>query len=148
MGGWLEEVQSRIGYRFSRPELLSEALTHASASGETPSNERLEFLGDAVLDLVISAHLVATMPEASEGELTVARSAVVSRRALARVGKRLGLGNYLVVDAGLRQRGQYPPSMFADAYEAVVGAVFLDGSLGHARIGTRCRQGAPPRARL
>lgn len=129
-----QQLQDRLGYRFSDPSLLVRAVTHASAQCEgMPSNERLEFLGDAVLDLVVSERLFDAMPELSEGEMTVMKSAVVSRRTLARVGRSLGLPEFLFVDDGLKQRRTYPASMAANVYEAIVGAIFVDGGLESAR---------------
>ncbi|MHC4480547.1 MAG: ribonuclease III, partial [Planctomycetota bacterium] len=106
------------------------ALTHASATGgDALSNERLEFLGDAVVALAVCNHLFRQRPDLSEGEMTVIKSAVVSRRTMARVGRSLGLSEFLRVDYGLRQRASYPSSMVAGAYEAVVGAILVDGGM-------------------
>jgi ribonuclease-3 len=126
----LPSVESCVGYRFRDRELLVRALTHASAqSSEMPSNERLEFLGDAVLGMVVSDHLFRTYPEQSEGEMTVIKSAVVSRRTLARAGADHGLPDFLFVDEGLKARRRLPASMVANVYEALVGAIFLDGGM-------------------
>lgn len=126
----IEQLQQRLQYRFANADLLIEATTHASAhGGGGPSNERLEFLGDSVIGLVIADHLFERSREMSEGEMTVLKSAVVSRRTLARVGRSLGLADFLQVDEGLKQRKRYPGSIIANAYEAVVGAVFVDGGL-------------------
>lgn len=124
----LEQVQEALGYRFGNPSLLQRALLHASASEGADSNERLEFLGDAVVGLIVSELLFRRFPDAPEGEMTVVKSAVVSRRALARVGRALGLDEHLVVGEGLRGQ-RYPPSIVAGAYEAVVGAMLLDGGM-------------------
>ncbi len=129
-----EQLQKILGHAFADPDLLEEALTHASAGGrERFTNERLEFLGDAVLDLVISDHLFAALPEAHEGDMTHARSLVVSRRALARVGRKLCLEKHLRVDEGIQQRGPYPISILAGVYEALVAALYLDGGMAPAR---------------
>lgn len=134
MDDMLQELQERLGYSFSDPSLLTRAMTHASASGRRkPSNERLEFLGDAVVGLVISEHLFRSMPRSPEGDMTRIKSAVVSRRTQARVGRALGLPQYLRVDPGLRQRKRYPASMAANAYEAVVGAILVDRGIEAAR---------------
>ncbi len=130
MTDMLSELQDRLGYRFRDPSLLQRAMTHSSARGEDqPANERLEFLGDALVGLVISEHLFRSFPALPEGRMTRIKSSVVSRRTLARIGRSLGLPEWLRVDAGLEQRESYPTSMVAGAYEAVVGAIFLDGGM-------------------
>jgi ribonuclease-3 len=134
MDDWLEELQDLLQYRFGDPALLRLAMTHASARGrDGPSNERLEFLGDAVMGLVVSAHLFGEKPRLSEGEMTSVKSTVVSRRVLSHVSRALGLPTFLQVDSGLQRRTRYPGSVVANAYEAVVGAIFADGGLGPAR---------------
>jgi len=134
MSGTLEGVQKAVRHRFTRVELLEQALTHASAAGPgRPANERLEFLGDAVVDLLVAEHLFRVMPEAGEGRLTQVKSSVVRGRTMARVARSLGLGEALRVDTGLRERRGYPPSMLAGVYEALVGAIFLDGGIRAAR---------------
>jgi ribonuclease-3 len=128
MGEAVEKLQEVLGYRFSDPALLECAVTHASAAqGERSSNERLEFLGDAVLGLVISDHLFRRFPDWSEGQMTQTKSAVVSRRTTAKVGRALGLGGHLRVDDGLKRRGAYTIAMVSGVYEAIVGAIFCDG---------------------
>ena len=123
-------VEDCLQYRFSNPELLERALTHASAASQARrSNERLEFLGDAVVGLVISDYVYQTTPELAEGEMTIIKSAAVSRRTMARVGRALGLPGFLHVDQGLRRRKTYPQSIVANVYEALVGAMYLDGGL-------------------
>ena len=125
-----EGAEECLQYRFADPGLLERALTHASAASESrPSNERLEFLGDAVVGLVISDYLYRSEPGLSEGEMTIIKSAVVSRRTMARVGRALGLPAFLQVDEGLKKRKTYPQSIVANVYEAVVGAMFLDGGM-------------------
>jgi len=129
-----DDLQERIckclKYRFQDAGLLGRALTHASAAAEgRPSNERLEFLGDAVVGLVISDYLYRSAPELSEGEMTVIKSEVVSRRTMARVGRALGLPAFLRVDEGLRRRKAFPQSIVANVYEALVGAIFVDGGM-------------------
>lgn len=126
----LQQLQERLQYRFQDPALLRLAVTHASVRADgLPSNERLEFLGDAVVGLVISEHLFRSSPDLSEGEMTLTKSAVVSGEVLFRAGRSLGLAQFLQVDQGLRQRREYPASIIADGYEAIVGAIFLDGGL-------------------
>ncbi|MCS7217238.1 MAG: ribonuclease III [Candidatus Bipolaricaulota bacterium] len=110
------------------PELLGEALTHASYANETglPSNERLEFLGDAVLTLAVTELLFRHFPEREEGELTKVRAVVVSRPVLAEVARRLGLGPHLRVGRGAEAAGARDrPSVLAAALEALLGAAFL-----------------------
>src|SRR5438309_7231535 len=98
----LEECQDAIGYRFVKPDLLRAALTHASgADTRLASNERLEFLGDAVLGLVICEQLFALFPDYQEGDLTKLKSAVVSRRACARISRELNLGDFLFLGKGM-----------------------------------------------
>ncbi len=130
MAGDLDELQDVLQYRFCDVALLVRAFKHASvrSQGEL-SNERLEFLGDAVAGLVISEDLYRSHPELSEGEMTIIKSAAVSRRAMAKVGRQLGLSAFLDVDPGLEQREQFPSSIVCNAYEAAVGAVFLDGGI-------------------
>ncbi len=129
----LDKLQAVLGHQFADEALLRRALRHASAAGEAPSNQRLEFLGDAVVGLVIAERLVRTLPDAAEGEMTLARSRVVSRPALARAARSLGLPGRIEVDDGLARRKRLPSSIVADVYEAVVGAIYLDGGLGAAR---------------
>jgi ribonuclease-3 len=127
-------LQDRLEYSFADPSWLRRAVTHASAGPELmPSNERLEFLGDAVIGLVVSEHLFRVLPDSSEGDMTIVKSGVVSRASLAEAGKSLGLAGHLLVDEGLKQRGKYPPSMLSDAFEAIVGAIFIDGGIEPAR---------------
>ena len=127
---FLEEV---IGYKFRNGKLLEEALTHKSHAAERGSpadNERLEFLGDSVLGLVVSCYLFRTHPSEDEGYLSKARSALVSRANLARWAAVLGLGEHIFLGAGEHQSGgKGRLSILANAIEAVLGAVYLDGGL-------------------
>src|SRR5438105_6874942 len=128
--GILEECQNSIGYRFRQPELLRAALTHASgANTRLSSNERLEFLGDAVLGLVCVDQLYQRFPELQEGDLTKIKSVVVSRRTCARISKTLNLGDYLFLGRGMHIHTAVPANMLADVYESLVGAMYLDGGL-------------------
>ena len=126
-------LEERIGYRFRRPELLATALTHRSVAAERPAgeaedNERLEFVGDAVLGLAAARHLAEEHPAAREGELTRMRAALVGEPALATAARDLGLGERLRFGRGEeRSGGREKPSILAGALEALVGAVFLDG---------------------
>jgi ribonuclease-3 len=118
------------------PELLRQALTHKSAEQELglPSNERLEFLGDAVLGLTISAHLYRRHPEYSEGELTKLKAVAVSEPVLAKVADEIDLGRYLILSRGEEQSGgRGRVSILADALEAVFAAVYLDRGMAIAR---------------
>jgi ribonuclease III len=121
----------RLSYAFEDQGLLQRALTHRSWCAEIPgseSNERLEFLGDAVLGLVVTAHIYATYPELPEGELAKVRAGVVSAAALAGVAEELGLGAALRLGRGEDgSGGRAKASILADALEAVIGAVYLDG---------------------
>jgi len=129
----LTVLQEKIGYCFSDPTLLQEALTHKSFSNESASggvvcNERLEFLGDAVLDLVVGAAAFNSYPAFPEGELTRIRSELVNEKSLAGVARKLGLGSCLRLGRGeQRSGGADKDSLLADVIEALFGAVFLDG---------------------
>jgi ribonuclease III len=132
----LEECQEVIGYQFQRPELLRAALTHTSgADTRLSSNERLEFLGDAVLGLVTCEQLFLRFPEYQEGDLTKIKSAVVSRRTCARISKLLNLGDFLFLGKGmnLHTHVTMPANLLADVYESLVGAIFIDGGLEPAK---------------
>jgi ribonuclease-3 len=130
----LEECQEAIGYRFQNPALLRAALTHASgADTRLASNERLEFLGDAVLGLVTCEQLFRRFPDYQEGDLTKIKSVVVSRRTCARMSKHLQLGDYLFLGKGMHLHAAVPPSMLADVFESLVAAIYLDGGLEVAR---------------
>jgi ribonuclease-3 len=126
----LQECQDQLGYWFKDQQLLLAALTHASiATHRLASNERLEFLGDSVLGLVICRWLFEIYPQAQEGDLTRIKSSVVSQRTCGRVAKRLELDRFLIVGKGLQGEGEkrLPRSLFSDVFEAVVAAIFLDG---------------------
>lgn len=132
-------LQERLGLRFGAPSLLEEALTHRSYLNEHPlenpkSNERLEFLGDACLGLVVARHLVSRYPHLPEGDLTLWRAALVRGDTLARVANVLGLGGFLRLGSGEEQRGgRERPSILAATLEAVVGAVYQDRGFAAAR---------------
>ncbi|MBU0513304.1 MAG: ribonuclease III [Proteobacteria bacterium] len=130
-----EALQERLAYRFNGREWLQRAMSHPSWTNEAgltalDSNQRLEFLGDAVLELAVSRLLYAKFPEADEGALTRARAALVNEAALARLARRLDLAPCLRLGRGERgDGGDDKPSILADAVEALFGAVFLDGGL-------------------
>lgn len=134
----LELLQSRLGARFRDPALLRLALTHPSVAheqgGPAAHNQRLEFLGDAVLGLVLTSELYQRFPALGEGVLTKARARLVNRRFLAELARRLDLGSHLVLSRGEESSGgRGRASILADSLEAVVGALFLDSGLEHAR---------------
>jgi len=122
----------RLGHVFREPALLRQALTHRSYG--TPHNERLEFMGDAVLNCVVARALYVRFADISEGELSRARASLVNQETLARVARRLGLGDAVRLGEGeLRSGGAARASILAAALEAVIGAVFLDGGFEAAR---------------
>jgi ribonuclease-3 len=126
----LEACQEAIGYRFKNLDLLRLALHHASsANHRRDSNERMEFLGDAVLGLIVCQALYERLPEALEGDMTKIKSAVVSRRTCARVAQRLRLTEGLVLGQGMDSGELLPSSLAAGTLEAVIAAVYLDGGL-------------------
>ena len=132
------ELQNRLGYRFRDENLLRLALTHPSvaheASAPTAHNQRLEFLGDAVLGLVLTRHLYEKFPAADEGALTKARAKLVNATSLAAHGRALGLGAQLVLSRGEENTGgRDRTSALTDAFEALLGAIFSDGGLDAAR---------------
>jgi len=134
----LSALQSRIGYTFQDVELLRLALTHPSIAHEAgthiQTNQRLEFLGDAVLQLILTRALYDKFPDYGEGPLTKARATLVNRRMLAQHGHAIGLHEHIILSRGEEQTGgRHRPSAMADAFEALVGAVFMDGGLEAAR---------------
>jgi ribonuclease-3 len=145
-----DQLEQRLHYRFSDPALLERGLTHSSALPELRAvrgeeckagdvlaikdNERFEFLGDAVLELLAREYLLTRFPEWSEGQLSKSRARIVNARSLAEAARRLGLGEYLRLGRGEEKTaGREKPALLADAFEAVVGAVYLDGGLASAR---------------
>ncbi len=134
----MNPLEERIGYKFRNSLLLAEALTHSSLGHETRKrhfdNQRLEFLGDAVLQLVITEHLFRRFPEFAEGQLTKLRSRIVSREGLKIHALQIGLGQYLMMGRGEETSGgRERASMLADAFEALIGAIYLDSGLDEAR---------------
>jgi ribonuclease-3 len=130
----LHACQEAIGYHFENLDLLKLALHHASsANHRRDSNERMEFLGDAVLGLVVCQALYERLPEALEGDMTKIKSAVVSRRTCAQVAHRLRLTEGLVLGQGMDSGELLPSSLAAGTLEAVIAAVYLDGGLDAAR---------------
>jgi ribonuclease-3 len=132
------ELQNHLGYEFRDPSLLRLALTHPSVAHEqgapVQTNQRLEFLGDAVLQLVLTQKLYEKFPAVGEGPLTKARAKLVNRRTLAEHGRQLGLGRNLALSRGEEMHGgRERPSALADTFEALLGALFLDGGFAAAR---------------
>ncbi len=135
----LEGLQDLIGYRFSQRELLVQAMTHRSYAnelGETvPDNERLEFLGDAVLELAVSRHLFRSYQTMSEGQMTRARAAIVRAGSLAQAARQLDLGELLRLGKGEELTGgRDKESVLADGLEALFGALYLDGGFEEAEL--------------
>ena len=130
----LEQCQDIIGYRFKDEGLLEVALKHSSACDQrVDSNERLEFLGDAVLDIVICEELFRRFPQYLEGDLTILKSAVVSGKSCARVARELELQPFLQVAKGITERHGMPDSLAAAMLESIIGAIYLDSGLESAQ---------------
>ena len=128
----LKQLSSRLGYHFVSEELMIQALSHRSVGAV--NNERLEFLGDAVLGMIIAQWLFERFPEASEGELTRLRASLVNGNTLARVARKLELGTCLLLGGGeLKSGGHRRDSILADALEALLGAVFVEAGLDGCR---------------
>ena len=144
-----DSLSDRLDYHFRNPELLERALTHSSAIPElraargediafadsvVQDNERFEFLGDAVLDLLTSEYLLKTFPDWTEGQLSKCRSRLVNGHSLEIAARKLGIGEYLRLGRGEEKTGgREKPALLADAFEAVVAAIYLDGGLDAAR---------------
>lgn len=134
-----EDIQESLEYEFKQQALLCEALTHRSFSqtqpqAVSPHNERLEFLGDAVLGLVVSESLAAMFPHSTEGELSKIKAGLISRSTLSKAASRLQLGQWLRLGRGEEAtKGREKISLLANALEAIIGAVYLDGGLDAAR---------------
>ncbi len=132
----LSDIQQRIAYTFQDVELLERALTHKSYANENRvpyHNERMEFLGDAVLSLVVSEYLMKACPDSTEGDLSRFRAAVVSEPALAAVSREIGLGDYLLLGKGEDQTGgRNKDSLLADCLEALIASVYLDAGIDSA----------------
>jgi len=132
----LDELRMTIGHAFNNIELLKQALTHSSyanESGVSGDYERLEFLGDAVLELVVSHMLVDRYPDRQEGELSRMRASAVNKRTLAAIARRLGIGEHIRMSFGEEKTGgREKDTLLADVFEALVGAIYLDAGLGAA----------------
>lgn len=134
----IKDLEEAIGYRFSNITLLQNALTHSSYANEhwhdsLKSNERLEFLGDSILGMVVAEYLYKNFPTRPEGELTRMRADMVCEQALAAIANRLDLGQHLLLGHGEEQGGRSRSSILADAVESVIAASFLDGGMEAAR---------------
>ena len=131
----MTDLQNKIGYQFKNPALLNEALTHSSYANEHKSqhikyNERLEFLGDSVLSIVVSDYIYKNCPELPEGELTKLRASLVCEKSLYEFAKKIDLGNYLILSKGERNNGGADrPSILSDAFEALIAAIYIDGGI-------------------
>ncbi len=132
MSADLVQLQTTLAYQFKNSQLLKQALTHRSFGAD--NNERLEFLGDALLDLIVGESLFNQHPGADEGNLSRLRSSIVNKSALAGIGREWNLGEHMLLGAGeLKSGGRSRDSILADTVEAVVAAVYLDGGLAACR---------------
>lgn len=131
----MDELKSKIGYSFKNAKLLKAALTHSSFANESrasnaSSNERLEFLGDSVLGMIVAHHLYLTYPDLPEGKMTRMRAELVCETSLVRVAAQLELGNHIILGKGEEQSGgRQRTSILADAVEAIIAALYLDGGM-------------------
>ncbi len=130
----MKELEEQLQYTFRNRALLTEALTHSSYRQHGANNERLEFLGDSVLSLIVAEYLFETYPDLPEGELTRLRAALVCEQALFRFAEQIHLGEYLLLGKGEEMTGgRERPSIVSDAFEAVLAAMYLDGGMDAAR---------------
>lgn len=134
----MRELEEKLRYRFRDPELLETALTHSSYANErhTPkgSNERLEFLGDSILGLVVADYLFRHFPDLPEGDLSKKRAALVCEKACCGFSRQLDVGRYLLLSRGEQNSGgRTRPSILADAFESITAAIYLDGGMQEAR---------------
>ena len=134
----MKELQKRIGHQYHNISYLENALTHSSYANEVrhgvKSNERLEFLGDAVLSIVVSDYIYRNCPNLPEGELSKLRAALVCEKSLCRFSAALGVGDHLRLSKGERNlKGHERPSILADAFEAIIASIYLDGGMEEAR---------------
>ncbi len=134
----MKELEKKIGYTYKNISYLENALTHSSYANEnkhgTKSNERLEFLGDAVLSMVVSDYIYKNCPNLPEGDLSKLRASLVCEKSLCRFSKSLGVGKYLKLSHGEHNlKGNERPSILADAFEAIIASIYLDGGMEQAR---------------
>ena len=131
----MTELENKIGYQFNNKDLLREAMTHSSFANERKSqhikyNERLEFLGDAVLSVVVSDYIFKHCPEVPEGELTKLRASLVCEKTLFEFAQKINLGSYLILSKGEKNNGGAErPSILSDAFEALIAAIYIDGGM-------------------
>ena len=130
----IKDLEAALGYRFHNITLLQNALTHSSYANERwhdslMSNERLEFLGDSILGMLVAEHLYRNFPDRPEGELTRMRADMVCEKTLAGVANQVGLGQHLLLGHGEEAGGRTRPSILADAVESIIAAAFLDGGM-------------------
>lgn len=134
-----KDLQNTLNYKFNDENILINALTHSSYANEKKSmklssNERLEFLGDSILNFIVSAYVFSNYPNLPEGEMTKVRASVVCEQTLKDISNSLGIGEYLQFGKGEEQTGgRKRPSILADAFESVVGAIYIDGGFEAAR---------------
>lgn len=131
-----EDLQEKLNYRFEKPALLKQALTHSSYANEqkSPDYERLEFLGDAVLELTVSDHLYHTMEDMREGDMTKLRASLVCEPTLSFCAREIELDRYILLGKGEEQTGgRNRDSIISDVFEAVIGALYLDGGISAAK---------------
>jgi len=125
----LDALETKLNYKFKNEKLIIEALTHKSYK-QPYNNERLEFLGDAVLDLVVGEYLFKKFPKHDEGKLSKMRASLVNEEAFTRLANALGLGNYIFLsNAEENNRGRSKPSLLSNAFEAIMGAIYLEVGL-------------------
>ncbi|MRJ02722.1 MAG: ribonuclease III [Epsilonproteobacteria bacterium] len=129
----MREFEEKLGYHFKDRELLQEALTHKSFKSPV-NNERLEFLGDAVLDLIVGEYLYKRFPKANEGELSKLRASLVNEEGFAKLAQKIDIGNYIFISqAEENNHGRTKPSLLSNAFEAVMGAIYLEDGLNRVR---------------
>ena len=134
----MEQLEKNLKYTFKNKGLLKNALTHSSYAnekkGSTTSNERLEFLGDSVLSIIVSDYIYKNFPNLPEGQLTRLRASLVCEKSLCSFSKQLGVGDYILLGKGERANGGAArPSILADAFEAILAAIYLDGGIEPAK---------------
>jgi ribonuclease-3 len=129
----LKEFEKKLGYNFKDKNLLKEALTHKSFKSPV-NNERLEFLGDAVLDLIVGEYLYKKFPKANEGELSKLRASLVNEEGFAKLASKIDIGKYIYISqAEENNQGRNKPSLLSNAFEAVMGAIYLEDGLERVR---------------
>ncbi len=134
----MESLEKRLGYKFNNIKLLKNALIHSSYAnemrGDVHSNERLEFLGDSVLSIIVAEHIFNKYPNMPEGELTKLRASLVCEKSLCSFSRELGIGEYLLLGKGEdKNGGRERDSILADAFEAVLAAIYIDGGISTAK---------------